>query len=342
MTSPASAPAAAEPAVRDLLRRAADCARGGVDVREAGGAPVPLASAPACERCRRLTPAFHVRCQAVVRPRLGTGESHLCAHGQGIRAAAGGQLLAVAPAGRVARFAALLESLVEMAGPAHAAGEPVAAPVLDSTVKSLIAAVDAKDPYTRGHSERVHIAATLLGDAVGLDPGARADLYWGSLLHDVGKIGAPDHILKKPGKLTAEEYRVMQEHPARGDEMLVPLAWLAGARRGVRHHHERVDGAGYPDGLAGESIPLIARLIAVADTFDAVTSRRAYRGERGLERALDVLEEAAGTQLDPALVRLFVRHAGRIEAALLAASIPPEGLLAPPEAAAGEALRPAA
>ena len=333
MTSPASAPAAAEPAVLDLLRRAADCAGGGVEVREAGGLLVSLAIAPACERCRRLTPAFHVRCEAAVRPRLAPGEAHLCAHGQGIRVAADGQLLAVAPAGRVVRFAALLESLVAMAGPAPPGGDPLAAAGLDATVKSLIAAVDAKDPYTRGHSERVHIAATLLGDAIGLDAGDRADLYWGSLLHDVGKIGAPDHILKKPGKLTAEEYRVMQENPVRGDEMLVPLAWLAGARRGVRHHHERFDGAGYPDGLAGESIPIIARLIAVADTFDAVTSRRAYRGERGAERARAVLEEAAGTQLDPAIVRLFVRCAGPIEAALLAASIPPEGLLAPPEAA---------
>ncbi len=116
-----------------------------------------------------------------------------------------------------------------------------------------------------------------------------------------------------------------------------PIRWLEGARRGVRSHHERFDGQGYPDGLAGEEIPLVARIIAVADTFDAVTSRRSYRGERSVDAAIAVLEEAAGSQLDPAVVAAFTRHLATIQSALLALAIPPAGLRAPATAGAGAA-----
>jgi HD-GYP domain-containing protein (c-di-GMP phosphodiesterase class II) len=172
----------------------------------------------------------------------------------------------------------------------------------------------------------VHLAACALGAALDLEPAARTDLYWASLLHDVGKIGAPDHILKKPGKLTPEEYRVMQEHPVRGDELLAPLSWLGGARRGVRHHHERFDGSGYPDRLTGSAIPLVARIISVADTFDAVISRRSYRDARDAEPAMEVLREAAGTQLDPMVVAAFIERFAEIAAVLSASALPPEGL----------------
>jgi HD-GYP domain-containing protein (c-di-GMP phosphodiesterase class II) len=325
---PARSPSPTADPVDDLLRSAAECASAGLLRRVAHAASLHIATAPACVRCRGETPAVHVRCHSEVQPQLARGDSHLCPNGQALRVVAGGRFLAIVPARRVASFHALVERTIALAasGDGFEAVTEDSSGILDATVRSLIAAVDAKDPYTRGHSERVHTAAILVGNELGLDAMTRRDLYWASLLHDIGKIGAPDHILKKPGKLTAEEYRVMMEHPARGDEVLAPIRWLAGARRGVRWHHERFDGTGYPDGLAGEQIPMIARIIAVADTFDAVTSRRAYRGERGIEAALAVLAEAAGTQLDPAVVTIFARHADSIQTALLAASVPPDGL----------------
>lgn len=325
---PAGSPAPSADPVDELLRNAAECTSAGVLRRVAHAASLHIATAPACVRCRGETPAVHVRCHAEVQPQLAAGDSHLCPNGQALRVVAGGRFLAIVPARRIASFHALIERSIALA----AAGDGFdpaleeASGILEATVRSLIAAVDAKDPYTRGHSERVHTAAVLIGNELSLDAMTRRDLYWASLLHDIGKIGAPDHILKKPGKLTPEEYRVMMEHPARGDEVLTPIRWLAGARRGVRSHHERVDGTGYPDGLAGEQIPLIARIIAVADTFDAVTSRRSYRGERGIDAALAVLEEAAGSQLDPAVVTTFARHAATIQSALLTVAIPPDGL----------------
>jgi HD-GYP domain-containing protein (c-di-GMP phosphodiesterase class II) len=309
-----------------ILESAARCVGGGVEWRGSNGLPpgLSLAAAPACERCRRTTPAFYLRCMAEVRPALGPGDAHLCAHGQGIRVTEDGRLLIIAPASRVRNFATHVESLLGLELP------PLSTQThLEATVRSLIAAVDAKDTYTRGHSERVHLAACALGEALGLDPATRADLFWASLLHDVGKIGAPDHILKKPGRLTPEEYRVMQEHPVRGDELLAPLTWLGGARRGVRHHHERFDGTGYPDRLAGEAIPLIARIISVADTFDAVISRRSYRDARDAEPAIAVLREAAGTQLDPDVVAAFIARFAAIAAVLSGSAFPPEGLRSP-------------
>jgi len=330
MSSDIAASAGSSPqdfdSLRELLRSAAECAGGGLELRPGGALQGgdTLATAPACERCRRTTPAFYLRCIAEVRPGLGPGDAHLCAHGQGIRVTEDGRLLLVAPARRLRNLLNHLESLLEL-GLAESA-RPNESELLAATVRSLISAVDAKDAYTRGHSERVHLTACVLGSALGLDAGTGSPLYWASLLHDVGKIGAPDHILKKPGKLTPAEYRIMQEHPHRGDELLTPLTWLAAARLGVRHHHERFDGSGYPDGLQGEAIPLIARIIAVADTFDAVTSRRSYRDAGGLERAFTVLKEAAGSQLDPAVVTAFLNCYPQVSAALATASIPPEGL----------------
>lgn len=344
---PARPPVPVADPVDELLRNAAECTGAGLLRRVAHAASLHIATAPACVRCRGETPAVHVRCHSEVQPQLAAGDSHLCPNGQALRVVAGGRILAVVPARRMASFHALVERSLALAdaGDGLDAVLEESSGILEATVRSLIAAVDAKDPYTRGHSERVHTAAILVGNEVGLDAMTRRDLYWASLLHDIGKIGAPDHILKKPGKLTAEEYRVMMEHPVRGDEVLKPIRWLAGARRGVRSHHERYDGQGYPDGLAGEEIPVIARIIAIADTFDAVTSRRSYRGERGVEAALAVLEEAAGSQLDPALVTAFARHVATIQSALLQVAIPPDGLRAGADAevpAAAEDAAPAA
>jgi HD-GYP domain-containing protein (c-di-GMP phosphodiesterase class II) len=173
---------------------------------------------------------------------------------------------------------------------------------LMATVKSLVNAIEAKDRYTSGHSERVHILSMLLGKAMGLDEKTLDVLKWASILHDVGKIGMPECILQKPGRLTPEEYEIVKEHPERGYQVLSPIQQLAEASLGVRAHHEMVDGNGYPQGLAGEEIPLVARIIAVADTYDALTSTRPYRKAQSIQAAMAEIRRVRGTQLDPEVV----------------------------------------
>ncbi len=180
-----------------------------------------------------------------------------------------------------------------------------------STVKSLVAAVDAKDPYTRGHSERVHYLALRTGEQLGLGAEELRSLSWAALLHDIGKIAIPNAILCKPGKLTSEEWDIIRTHPERGCRVIEPIPQLADSLPGIRHHHERWDGAGYPAGLAQESIPLQARIIAVADAFDAITSDRAYVTASTCEKALGILDTNACAQFDPAVVvvvRSVVEH----------------------------------
>ncbi len=178
---------------------------------------------------------------------------------------------------------------------------------LTSTVKALVSAIDAKDSYTAGHSERVNIVSMLIGSEMNLDLGVLDDLYWGSLLHDVGKIGMPEAILNKPAGLDETEADIMKQHPERGWQMLHSIERLAGAALGVRDHHERWDGAGYPRALAGEAIPVIARIIAVADTFDALVSNRSYRKGRAAAKAIAVIAGEAGTQFDPEVVAALGR-----------------------------------
>jgi HD-GYP domain-containing protein (c-di-GMP phosphodiesterase class II) len=170
---------------------------------------------------------------------------------------------------------------------------------------ALIEAVEAKDPYTRGHSERVHHLSMEIGKAMGLPPEELDDLYWGSLLHDVGKIGIPDAVLCKPSRLTKDEYTFIMVHPERSYEILRHIKHLDKAVLGARHHQEMFDGKGYPHGLKGERIPLHGRIIAVADTYDSITSSRAYRAGRSHEVAMKEIERVAGTQLDPAIVEVF-------------------------------------
>ncbi len=170
---------------------------------------------------------------------------------------------------------------------------------------ALIEAVEAKDPYTRGHSERVHHISMEIGAAMGLSSRDTEDLFWGSLLHDVGKIGIPDAVLCKPGRLTQDEYTFIMVHPERSYEILRHIDRLKGAVPGARHHQEKWDGTGYPHGLQGTDIPLHARIIAVADTYDSITSSRAYRAGRSHEVAMAEIARVAGTQLDPAIVRVL-------------------------------------
>lgn len=172
-------------------------------------------------------------------------------------------------------------------------------------VKSLVQVVETKDTYTRGHSERVNTFSMLLAEKMGLDKEQKTHLQWASMLHDIGKVGIAETILNKPGPLTEDEYEQIKSHPAKGHAILQPLEPLTDALPGILHHHERYDGKGYPDGLKGEDIPLLGRIIAVSDTFDALNSDRAYRPGKSVRESLDILESLAGTQLDARIVEIF-------------------------------------
>jgi HD-GYP domain-containing protein (c-di-GMP phosphodiesterase class II) len=173
-------------------------------------------------------------------------------------------------------------------------------------LKGLVQAVDTKDRYTKRHSEDVARYAGCIAERLGAEPEFRSALHASALLHDVGKIGIPDGLLRKPAKLTAEEYAALGQHVALGDMIVRDLPDIDLVRAGIRHHHERFDGRGYPDGLAGHEIPLIARIIAVADAFSAMTTTRPYRIALEVDEAVRRLQDAAGTQLDPDLVPFLV------------------------------------
>jgi HD-GYP domain-containing protein (c-di-GMP phosphodiesterase class II) len=176
-----------------------------------------------------------------------------------------------------------------------------------NTVQSLVSAIDAKDSYTRGHSQRVHRLSMLLGKSMGLPPDQLETLHWASLLHDVGKLGVPEGILQKPGSLTDQEFAVMRKHPVKSCEIVAPIPELAHCIPAIRHHHERIDGRGYPDGLRGEEIPLLGRIIAVADVFDALTSDRAYRHALQPAEVRRYIRQTAGKHLDCKVVEIFDR-----------------------------------
>jgi hypothetical protein len=176
---------------------------------------------------------------------------------------------------------------------------------LMATVKSLVGAIEAKDAYTSGHSERVNLLSLLIGRKLGLDEPEMETLRWASILHDVGKIGMPERILGKPGKLTAAEFEIIKQHPDRGYRLLSPIRQLADAALIVRAHHEMVDGNGYPERLQGDAIPQLARIIAVADTYDALTTNRPYRAARSLDEALGEIRRVRGGQLDGGMVDAF-------------------------------------
>lgn len=174
------------------------------------------------------------------------------------------------------------------------------------TMESLRLAVDAKDSYTRNHSDRVSYYSLLIAKKLNLPEEELEIVRNGGLFHDIGKIGIPDAILQKTAKLTDEEYDDIKNHPSIGAHILAPAKIFENIIPMVKHHHERFDGRGYPSGLAGEDIPLYARIVAVADAFDAMTSDRSYRPRFTLYKALDELENCKGTQFDPMLVDLFI------------------------------------
>ncbi|MFJ4854446.1 HD-GYP domain-containing protein [Streptomyces sp. NPDC088730] len=176
-----------------------------------------------------------------------------------------------------------------------------------ATIRALVQAVDIKDTYTRGHSERVGRASVLIADELGMAKDRVEVLRFAGILHDVGKLGVPTRVLRKDGPLTPEERRVIELHPEYGHEIVRGIGFLGEARAAILHHHERLDGSGYPYGLAGREIPEFARVVAVADAFDAMTSTRSYRPGRPVPAAVEELKRCAGTQFDPQMVRALAR-----------------------------------
>lgn len=183
------------------------------------------------------------------------------------------------------------------------------------TIRALVAAIETKDKYTAGHSGRVARNAEITGRELRLDPVEFEALHYAAVLHDVGKIGIEDTILTKPAKLTAAEYALMKKHPELGFKIVGNIKFLSRARLGIRHHHEAFDGSGYPDGIAGQAIPLISRIIGVSDAYDAMTLKRAYRPALGHDVAVEELRRCAGGQFDPEVVEAFLAASARERAA---------------------------
>lgn len=175
-----------------------------------------------------------------------------------------------------------------------------------NVLRTMVNVLEQRDSYTAGHSRRVTEIAMTIAARLELSGEDCKTLRLAGMIHDVGKIGIEDTILRKPGRLTAEEFAMIRTHPERGVQIIEPLDFLKGALPIVRHHHECYDGSGYPAGLGGEAIPLGARIVAIADTYDAITSSRAYRRARGQEAALAEITRCSGTQFDPELASLFL------------------------------------
>jgi HD-GYP domain-containing protein (c-di-GMP phosphodiesterase class II) len=188
------------------------------------------------------------------------------------------------------------------------------------TTQALATAIDEKDPYTRGHSERVNRFSLILGKHMGLSEKELTNLHLSALLHDIGKIGIDDRILRKPAALTDEEFEIMKQHPTRGANILAGVSALADVIPGMKHHHERYSGGGYPDGLMGDSIPLAARIIQVADAIDAMTTNRPYQRAMEMETAVQRLNDLAGKMSDPKVVDALNRawRCGDLEALKIA------------------------
>jgi len=178
-----------------------------------------------------------------------------------------------------------------------------------SAIDSLVRTVEARDHYTSGHSLRVRQYSLRLAEALGLEERLTKQLGLAAKLHDIGKVGVPDVILNKPGLLTEEEFDVVRQHPVIGERILAPIIRNLNILATIRSHHERIDGAGYPDGLSGQSIPLLARVLTVADCFDALTTARAYRPAMQVDQASEILKDGAGKQFQPEFVRVFLDDA---------------------------------
>jgi ribonuclease P protein subunit RPR2 len=178
---------------------------------------------------------------------------------------------------------------------------------LIDTITAFVNAIEAKDRYLKGHSARVALYAAEVAQALAMTPDMVEVVRHGAMLHDLGKLSIMDTILRKPERLTAEEFTIIKSHPVVGAKILEPLRFLVREICAVRHHHERWDGTGYPDGLGGEDIPLVARVVTMADVFDAITSNRPYRTALALDEAREEVARGTGTHFDPAVVEAFMR-----------------------------------
>jgi hypothetical protein len=175
-----------------------------------------------------------------------------------------------------------------------------------ATMNALCQAVETKDYYTRGHGDRVSRGAVMIARQIGMSSDRTEAIRFAGMLHDVGKLGVPTQVLQKTGALTEDEYAAIQLHPMRGLEIVREIGFLYEALNGIMHHHERIDGRGYPMGLAGHEIPEFARVIAVADAFDSMTSTRSYREAKSIDMAIGELRRGAGTQFDSLIVEAFI------------------------------------
>lgn len=179
--------------------------------------------------------------------------------------------------------------------------------MLLEVVTSLVATIEAKDPYSSGHSKRISYYTKLFCEELNISEGVKKEISFGALLHDIGKIGIPENILLKSGKLTPEQWKIIKNHPKKGMEIISHISRFDNINAGIYSHHERYDGKGYPDGLKGEKIPLAGRIIALADTFDALTTDRPYRKGFNTAQALSIMDKKRATQFDPHLLDIFLR-----------------------------------
>lgn len=179
--------------------------------------------------------------------------------------------------------------------------------IINESIETFTGFIDAKDPYTNGHSKRVAVYTRRIAKEMGYEGEELDRIYYIALLHDCGKIGVPDNILGKPGKLTDEEFEIIKSHTVQGGEILTRFKSLVGAEEGARYHHERYDGRGYPEGKVGDDIPLIARMICVADSYDAMNTNRVYRNRLSKEKIMSELETNKGRQFDPRIADIMLR-----------------------------------
>ncbi|XME03635.1 HD-GYP domain-containing protein [Lachnospiraceae bacterium C1.1] len=179
--------------------------------------------------------------------------------------------------------------------------------IINESIETFTGFIDVKDPYTNGHSKRVAEYTRLIAEEMGFEGDELERIYYVALLHDCGKIGVPDNILRKPERLTDDEFQVIKSHAAKGGDILKSFKSLERAEEGALYHHERYDGKGYPEGRSGEDIPLIARIICVADSFDAMNTDRVYRGKLPIDHIINEIEKNKGLQFDPAIADIMLK-----------------------------------
>ena len=179
--------------------------------------------------------------------------------------------------------------------------------IIEESIDTFTGFIDAKDPYTNGHSKRVALYTRLIAQELGYEGKDLDRIYYIALLHDCGKIGVPDNVLGKPGKLTDEEFQIIKSHTVKGGEILRSFKSIEGVNEGALYHHERYDGRGYPEGRAGEDIPYIARMICVADSFDAMNTNRVYREKLSKETIMEEIRKNKGKQFDPEIADVMLK-----------------------------------